>query len=227
MNYQLSLLLIFIALILGIWAQSTVRSNYLKYSKVLNKRGINGAEAARYILDSHGLTDVEIIRVRGELTDHYDPRKKLLALSDGVYDKQTISAVAIAAHEVGHAIQDEERYTFLKFRETLFPAVALASKSFWPMLILGLVLSATSLINFGIVLFAITVIFQLVTLPVELDASRRAIENLSSQGLIVDEERYGSKKVLKAAAMTYISSALMSIAQLFRFYTLYGRNDRN
>ncbi|MDY6064788.1 MAG: zinc metallopeptidase [Finegoldia sp.] len=226
-DYQLSFILILIASALGIWAQSAVRSNYHKYSKVLNKRGIKGAEAARFILDSNGLDDVEITRIGGELTDHYDPSKKIIALSNGVYDEETISAVAVAAHEVGHAIQDKERYTFLKFREGLFPVVSLASRSFWPMLLIGIILSATSLINFGIVLFAFTVIFQLVTLPVEIDASRRAINNLTSQGIILEDEKSSSKKVLEAAAMTYLAAALMSLTQLFRFYSLYGRNDRD
>ncbi|MDD6905623.1 MAG: zinc metallopeptidase [Finegoldia magna] len=222
--YDRTMLLLIPALILAFYSQIKVTHTFDKYKKITNSKGLTGKEMARVLLDYEGLSDIEIVNVQGSLTDYYDPSKKVLALSDAVYNSQSISAVSVASHEVGHAIQDKEDYGFLRFRESLFPVVNFASKSVWILILLGFMFSIIPLVEFGIVLFSATVLFQLVTLPVEFDASSRAIRALSN-GLLADDEIEPAKQVLKAAALTYIASALVSLLQLVRLILISRDRD--
>ena len=208
------MILVFAAMIFGLIAQAKIKSTYERYREVRNVNGITGAQAARYILDKNGLQDVNIQATRGELTDHYDPSQKVIRLSQDVYSGDSISAVSIAAHEVGHAIQHGQGYGFLNFRNALVPVVNFASKSIYTLFILGIFV-APIFLDVAIAVFAITVLFQVITLPVELHASSRAMNNLE-EGVLQREELSQGKKVLSAAAMTYIAAALFSLVQLGR-----------
>lgn len=203
-----------VAMLFGIIAQMKIKSTYAKYVKVPNQKNITGMQAAREILDRNGLSDVKIVPIRGELTDHYDPNENIIRLSEHVYSDSSIASVSIAAHEVGHAIQHNRGYAFLNFRNSLVPVVNFASRSIYPLFLIGLFI-APFLINVAIAVFAITVLFQIVTLPVEINASSRALENLDGTILKRDEVSEG-KKVLSAAAMTYVAAALFSLVQLLR-----------
>ena len=222
--YDRTMLLLIPALILAFYSQIKVTHTFDKYKKTTNSKGLTGKEMARVLLDYEGLSDIEIVNVQGSLTDYYDSSKKVLALSDAVYNSQSISAVSVASHEVGHAIQDKENYGFLRFRESLFPVVNFASKSVWILILLGFMFSMRPLVEFGIILFSVTVLFQLITLPVEFDASSRAIRALSN-GLLTDDEIEPAKQVLKAAALTYIASALVSLLQLVRLILISRDRD--
>ncbi|BFL76293.1 zinc metallopeptidase [Finegoldia magna] len=222
--YDRTMLLLIPALILAFYSQIKVTHTFDKYKKITNSKGLTGKEMARVLLDYEGLSDIEIVNVQGSLTDYYDSSKKVLALSDAVYNSQSISAVSVASHEVGHAIQDKENYGFLRFRESLFPVVNFASKSVWILILLGFMFSMRPLVEFGIILFSATVLFQLITLPVEFDASSRAIRALSN-GLLADDEIEPAKQVLKAAALTYIASALVSLLQLVRLILISRDRD--
>ena len=222
--YDRTMLLLIPALILAFYSQYKVSHTFDKYQKITNSKGLTGKEMARVLLDYEGLSEIEIVNVQGSLTDYYDSSNKVLALSDEVYNSQSISAVSVASHEVGHAIQDKENYGFLRFRESLFPVVNFASKSVWILILLGFLFSMRPLVEFGIILFSATVLFQLVTLPVEFDASKRAIRALSN-GLLADDEIEPAKQVLKAAALTYIASALVSLLQLVRL--IFISKDRD
>ncbi|WP_096270448.1 zinc metallopeptidase [Paucisalibacillus globulus] len=211
--------LIYIALlmIIPLWAQSRVKSTYKKYSKVSTSSMMTGAQVARKILDDNGLYDVEIQETKGMLTDHYDPRKKVVRLSTGIYHGHSMSSSAVAAHEVGHAIQDAESYAFLKFRSALVPVANFGSNISFFLILAGLLLDMTGLATIGVIFFAGAVLFQLVTLPVEFDASNRAMAQLVSTGVIRNNEERDTKKVLNAAAMTYVAAALVAVAELIRF----------
>ncbi|MDU5223271.1 MAG: zinc metallopeptidase [Finegoldia magna] len=222
--YDRTMLLLIPALILAFYSQIKVTHTFDKYKKITNSKGLTGKEMARVLLDYEGLSNIEIVNVQGSLTDYYDSSKKVLALSDAVYNSQSISAVSVASHEVGHAIQDKENYGFLRFRESLFPVVNFASKSVWILILLGFMFSMRPLVEFGIILFSVTVLFQLITLPVEFDASSRAIRALSN-GLLTDDEIEPAKQVLKAAALTYIASALVSLLQLVRLILISRDRD--
>lgn len=218
------MLLLIPAFLLAAYSQYKVTHTFNKYNKLINKKDLTGKEMARVLLDYEGLSEVEIINIQGSLTDYYDSSKKVLALSNDVYNSRSISAVSVACHEVGHAIQDKENYGFLRFRESLFPVVNFASKSVWILFVLGIILSLRPLVEFGIILFSIIVLFQVVTLPVEFDASRRAIASLSNG--ILDESEIGpAKEVLKAAALTYVASTLVSLLQLVRMVLLSRDRD--
>ncbi|WP_300409757.1 zinc metallopeptidase [Lagierella sp.] len=208
------MILVFAAMILGLIAQAKIKSTYAKYKEVQNSKRITGAQAARYILDRNGLQDVKIQSINGELTDHYDPTQKVIRLSQDVYSGDSVSAVSIAAHEVGHAIQHGRGYSFLNFRNALVPVVNIASRSIYTLFILG-IFFAPIFLDIAIAIFAVTVLFQVITLPVEINASSRALNNLE-EGILQREELGQGKKVLSAAAMTYIAAALFSIAQLGR-----------
>lgn len=203
-----------LAMAFGLIAQMKIKSTYARYAKVPNEKNITGMQAAREILDRNGLSDVKIVPIQGELTDHYDPTKNIIRLSQRVYSDPSIASVSIAAHEVGHAIQHNRGYAFLNFRNSLVPVVNFASRSIYPLLLVGLFISPF-FINVAIAVFAITVLFQIVTLPVEIDASSRALENLDGT-ILKREELPEGKKVLSAAAMTYIAAALFSLVQLLR-----------
>lgn len=219
-----TILLLIPAMIFSMWAQFKVKSAYSKYSEVDSVRGITSDQAARSILDSNGLTNINIEHIEGQLTDHYDPRAKVLRLSESVAGNTSIAAIGVAAHECGHAIQDKENYAFLRFRNSIVPVVNIASTLSMPLFFIGLLMSWLNLIDLGIALFCGVLVFHLVTLPVEFDASARALRILSDTGLLEGNEIYGAKKVLSAAALTYVAALVMTILQLVRLLAL--RNSR-
>jgi Zn-dependent membrane protease YugP len=212
-------------LLFGLWVQHWLKKTVAKNAQVPVHTGLTGAEVARTILDRNGLNDVPVSTAPGgPLSDHYDPRKRSVHLSSAVYGERSVTATAIAAHEVGHAIQHANAYTPLRIRSALFPVVAFAS-SFWTILLLGgILLNALGLIQIALVLYAFAVLFQLVTLPVEFDASRRADKQLSGLGLVNTAERQGEQQVLKAAALTYVAGALAALTQLLYFVLLFMGN---
>ena len=214
-------------LLITIYAQAKVSSNFNKYSRITNRRYLTGAQAAEAVLRQHGIYDVRIERVAGKLTDHYDPRTNVIRLSSSVYDSPTIAAVGVAAHEAGHAVQYAVGYGPIRLRSALIPVTQVGSQFGIVLLFLGIILSFEPLFLVGIVLFGATTVFQLVTLPVEYNASHRAIETIESGHLLDDEELVGAKKVLSAAALTYVAALLTSVVQLLRFILLFaGRSDR-
>lgn len=214
------------ALILGLYAQMRIRGNFNKYAKVRTTRGVTGAQVARQLLDSYGLYNVAVERVGGMLTDHYDPRSKTLRLSEGVYDSPSVAAAGIAAHEMGHALQDAENYRPLVLRGAMVPTVQFGS---WlgPLVFMGgYFLNLTSLAWVGVALFGAVAVFSLITLPVEFDASNRAKKLLVSQNLLFGDEMEGVNKVLNAAALTYVAAAIQAISTLAYYaFLLLGRRD--
>ncbi len=218
------LVLILPAFIISLIAQFKVKSTFSKYSKVPSE--MTGAEAARQVLYTHGVTNVKIERVSGNLTDHFDPRTNVIRLSESVYDARTVAAVGVAAHEAGHAVQYAEQYTPIVIRNKIVPVVNFGSSISWIVLMLGIFLSYDPLLWVGIALFGLTTLFHLITLPVELNASRRAIVTLDGSTTLSDEHIKGAKKVLSAAAMTYVAALLVSLAQLLRFVLIFGRRRR-
>jgi Zn-dependent membrane protease YugP len=210
------------ALVLSIYAQIKVKSSYSKYSKVPTSRGITGAQAAREILRAEGINDVGIELSRGFLSDHYDPRTRVLRLSETVYAGNSLASVGVAAHEAGHAIQHARGYMPLKLRSALVPISSLGSNLAWPLLIIGFIFMAKSLILAGIIFFSLAVAFQLVTLPVEFNASFRALEALPQTGILLDSEVAGARKVLSAAALTYVAAAASAVLQLVYFLLRAG-----
>ncbi len=212
------------ALLLSMWAQWKVKSAFTQYSRVSTFRRLRGAQVARQILDHYGLTDVTIERVSGFLSDHYDPIKRVLRLSPDVYDGISVVAVGVAAHETGHAIQHKMGYRPLALRTVLAPAASIGSQLSWWLLIGGFIISSIGLVYAGIALFSLAVLFTLITLPVEFDASRRAKEILNTMGLVNVTEAQGVEKVLNAAAMTYVAAAAVAVLQLL--YFLIRANDR-
>lgn len=214
------------AIILALWAQITVDSTFKKYSKVMSLRRITGAEAARRVLDANGLSNVEIRRVSGKLTDHYDPRNNTVNLSESVYDSVSVASIGVACHEVGHAIQHSVGYTPIKIRSAIIPITQIGSNLAMPLVLIGLILSYTPLAYAGCIFFAMSTLFQLVTLPVEFNASRRAMSSIEQYGILDSEESAGSKKVLKAAAMTYVAALAVSLGQLLRLLLIVGGGRR-
>lgn len=212
-------------LLFGLWVQHWLKKTVAKNAQVPVHTGLTGAEVARQILDRNGLDTVPVTTAPGgPLSDHYDPRKRSVHLSQAVYGERSVTATAIASHEVGHAIQHSKAYLPLRIRSTMFPVVAFAS-SFWTILLLGgILLGALGLIQLALVLYAVAVVFQLVTLPVEFDASKRAGQQLTSLGLVTTAERQGVQQVLKAAALTYVAGALAALTQLAYFALLFLGN---
>ncbi|WP_147804774.1 zinc metallopeptidase [Alkalicoccus halolimnae] len=208
-------------MIIPLWASSRVKSTYNKYSKISASSGMSGAEVARKILNDNGLFDVKVEPVKGQLTDHYDPRKKIVRLSEHNYYKDSVAGAAVAAHEVGHAIQDSQEYAFLKFRSALVPVASFGSNASIFLIIGGMLLTLSNLVLAGIVLMSFAVLFQLVTLPVEFNASNRAMDQMVSIGVIRNDEERETKKVLNAAALTYVAAALVAVAELIRFVLMY------
>lgn len=213
-------------LIASLIIQAKLKSTYSKFSKLQNARGITGAQAAKMVLDYYGITDVNIIHSSGNLTDCYDPTKKEIRLSDGVFDRISVAAVGIACHEAGHAAQHAEKYAPIKIRNTILPVCNIGSTISIPLLLLGMFFSFEPLVWIGIGFFSFTVAFQLITLPVEFNASNRAIMVIESNGLLSLEEKIGAQKVLKAAAMTYVAALATSVAQLLRLIFVFGRRRR-
>jgi Zn-dependent membrane protease YugP len=207
-----------VPLLFGLWAQFKVKSTFKRYSQVATASGMTGAQAADAVLRNSGVTGVGIQPVAGQLSDHYDPRTKTLNLSEGVGGAATVAALGVAAHEAGHAVQDARGYAPMKIRATLVPAASIGSQLWIFPAFLGLILGSTGLVNVGLVLFLAVVLFQLVTLPVEFDASHRAIVALEGGGLLGAEELSGARKVLQAAALTYIAALAASIGQLIYFF---------
>lgn len=219
-------LLVILALLLTMAAQAYMRSSFSKYSKIRNMRGLTGAQIAQQILQSEGLYQVQVVPVSGSLTDHYDPRSKTVSLSQTVFGSTSLAAAGVAAHECGHAIQDARGYAPLQLRSTLVPAANLGSNLAWPMFFAGLVFSLRPLMQAGIILFSLALLFQLVTLPVEFNASGRALEKLETMGILGTEEHAGAKRVLTAAALTYVAAAATTLLHLLRMVMLSGGRRR-
>ena len=211
------------ALILAMWAQTKVSTTYAKYGKVRSMRGITGAEVAERILRKNGVMNVTVERIAGNLTDHFDPRTNVIRLSETVYGSTSVAALGVAAHETGHALQHNQGYFPIKLRNSILPVANLGSQAAFPLVLIGLLLSSGIMIDIGIILFGAVVLFQLFTLPVEFDASRRAIAVLDSESFLEDEELKGAKKVLSAAAMTYVAAAAAAIGNLLRLLYISGR----
>lgn len=219
--------LLIIGMLLSLAASAKMKGTFATYKRVRSNSGLTGAEAARRILNTAGIYDVEIVRVSGNLTDHYDPRSKKLALSAEVYGQTSVASVCVAAHECGHAIQHAIGYGPLNFRSAIVPLVNFGSTLSWPLFLAGLIFSIRSLLMLGILLFSLAVLFQLVTLPVEFNASSRALKLLESTGILDAEENAGAKKVLTAAALTYVAALASSVLQLLRLLILAGGRDRD
>ncbi len=215
------------AFALAVFAQVKIKTTFTQYSKVDNKRGLTGAEVARRLLAEHNITNVQVLQTAGQLTDHYDPTNKVVRLSSVVYNSKSLSALSVAAHEVGHAIQHNKGYFPLHVRNSVFPITSFASMAAIPLMIIGLYFSSTQgfLFQIGVFLFMFILFFQIVTLPVEFNASKRAIQNLKQYNLLNEEEIEPAKKVLSAAALTYVASAISSMLQLVRL--LVVANARN
>lgn len=218
-------ILIVPTMLFALWAQSRVSSNFSKYSKVLSRSGLTAAEVCQKILYANGLYNVRIERVAGNLTDHFDPTANVVRLSDSVYNSSSVASIGVAAHEVGHAIQHAVGYTPIKIRSAIIPITNFGSKLSMPLILLGFVFQWQPIVNLGIILFSLMTIFQLVTLPVELDASGRALKTLKNQNILYGEEIGQAKKVLTAAALTYVAALLTSAAQLLRLVMIYGRRN--
>ena len=222
--------LVLVGVVLSLLASARVKSTFNKYSRMHNSRGITGAQAAQQVLYSAGINDVRIERVAGNLTDHYDPRSKVLRLSDTVYGSTSVAAVGVAAHECGHAIQHAKGYAPLQFRNVLVPVANFGAQIAWPLILIGLVITSKSssfLIDAGIIAFSLSVLFQIVTLPVEFNASNRAIRCIADTGMMYGDEIVAAKRVLGAAALTYVAGAAASILQLLRLILLTGGRRRN
>jgi hypothetical protein len=207
-------------LLFGLWAQMKVKRTFAKYSQVAPRNGMSGADAAAAVLRSSGLPNLSIRAVPGHLTDHYDPRNRTLNLSQDVGGASSLAALGVAAHEAGHAIQDAKRYAPMRIRQALVPAATIGQSLWFIPVVLGLIMGLTGLVTIGLILFAAIVLFQLVTLPVEFDASRRALVALEGQGLLAADEVPGARKVLNAAALTYIAGFVAALGQLIYFFAL-------
>lgn len=222
--YDSTYFLALIALVFALIAQCSVKSTFKKYSQVYSRGGVTAAEAARKILDAHGLYNVQIERIGGDLTDHYDPRTNVVRLSDSVYDSTSVAAIGVAAHETGHAIQHAEGYAPISIRNAILPVAQIGSQAAVPLVLLGLVFSSFSfLINIGIIVYAAVVLFQIVTLPVEFNASGRALDILERDFILEIDENGMARKVLKAAAMTYVAAAFSAAISLLRLILLSKR----
>lgn len=217
--------LTFVAIIITSLAQAYITSTYKKYSLVENKKGLTGREVARKILDSNGLKDVEVVEVSGYLSDHYDPSSKVVRLSKSNYSESSISSVSVAAHECGHAIQDKENYTFLRFRSSLVPIVNFSSYAGYLAIVIGGFTGIFGLIRLGILLECVILLFQVVTLPVEIDASRRALSEVKKFKYLEEKEYSSGKSVLIAAALTYVASVATALIQILRLVFVYGKRD--
>ncbi len=214
--------LLLLGALISIWAQMKVNTTFNKYSKVMSSQAIPANQVARQILDQNGLSDVPIELVKGNLTDHYDPRSKTLRLSETVYSSRSVADIGVAAHEVGHAIQDSTDYAPLRIRNTLAPVAQIGSSISWVLILMGLISSYGNLVQWGIIAFAAIVLFQLVTLPVEFNASSRALAALEGGGFLARDEVDQSRKVLSAAALTYVAAAIVGILQLLRLVLIFG-----
>lgn len=226
------LILVLPVLILSLIASLRVKSTFNKYSTQLSSRGITGAQAAQRVLLSNGVTNVRIERISGNLTDHYDPRGNVIRLSDQVFDSTSTAAIGVACHEAGHAVQYAHNYRPVKLRTAIIPITNIGSNLAMPLILIGLVITnlaalSNFLIYLGIACFGLSLIFQLVTLPVEFNASRRAIDAIDRMNILNDDELVGAKRTLRAAAMTYVMATIAALTQLLRLFLLFGRRRRN
>ena len=225
------LILVLPCIILSIWASANVNSTFKKFSKQFSSRRITGAEAARRVLAANGVSGVRIERVSGNLTDHFDPKTNVIRLSDSVYDASSVAAIGVAAHEAGHAVQYAQSYGPIKLRAAIIPVTNIGSKLAMPLILLGILFGVAgeynyTLVYIGIACFALSLVFQLVTLPVEFNASRRAMQAIESAEILTQEERRGARKTLTAAAMTYVAATAVSLAQILRLLIIFGGNGR-
>lgn len=227
MYYDSTYFFVIIAAVLTMAVQAYMTSTFNKYQQIESKSGITASQAAQMILSGSGINDVQIGRVSGNLTDHYAPTKKELNLSDTTYDSRSIASIGVAAHECGHAVQDHSRMFLLNFQMAIVPVVNLASKLSIPVILVGLVLGALGLARVGVLLFAATLFYQIITLPIEFNASENAIKILRSQGMMDESELYGVKKVLTAAALTYVAAAASTILQLLRLVIMVNGSRRS
>lgn len=216
--------LIFLGFIITLAAQLYISYSYKKYKNIKNENNLTGFEIARKILDSNNLKDVHIVEINGELNDHYDPSRKVVRLSNDVFNGTSIAASAVAAHECGHAIQDKDNYIYMKIRSKLVPAVNFSSKLGYFVIFIGILFSLLDLVMFGIILLLVILLFQLVTLPVEFDASRRALIQLNKLNLLKKEETKNSKSMLQAAALTYVASLVTTILEILRLFLIATNN---
>lgn len=225
------LVIVLPCILLSLWASTSVKSTFQRYSKQLSSRRITGAEAAQRVLSHNGVSGVRIERVSGNLTDHYDPRTNVIRLSEGVYSSTSTAAIGVACHEAGHAVQYAQHYAPIKLRAAIIPITNFGSKLAMPLILLGVVLSflgylSYTLVYLGIGCFALSLVFQLITLPVEFNASRRALNAIDQAEILTQSERSGAKKTLRAAAMTYVAAVAVSLAQLLRLIILFGGRRR-
>lgn len=225
MDYMISYGLTLLAALITIVAQGFVSGSYNKYSKVKNKRGLTGKEVARYILDKNGLEDIDVVEVSGHLTDHYDPSSKVVRLSSNIYNGTSIASVSVASHECGHAIQDKDGYYFMRIRSSLVPVVNFSSYAGYIAIMLGIFASSFNLIWIGIILEMVILLFQIVTLPVEINASKRALNEVRSANFLSGDEFGMGKTMLISAALTYVASVANALLQILRLILLYGRRD--
>ena len=221
------LILVLPCLLLSLWASSNVNSTFKKYAKQTSLRHITGAQAAQRVLSANGVTGVRIERIHGNLTDHFDPKTNVIRLSDSVYDATSTAAIGVACHEAGHAVQYAQDYAPIKLRAAIVPITNFGSKLAMPLILLGLLLSFGESVSYGFVYagiacFGLSVVFQLVTLPVEFNASRRAMEAIESGNILTEEERRGARKTLTAAALTYVAATAVALAQLLRLLVIFG-----
>lgn len=223
------IILVLPAIIFAMIAQAKVNTTFNKYSSVRTRRGITGADAARAVLEANGVGGVRIERVSGNLTDHYDPRTNVIRLSDSVYDADTVAAVGVAAHEAGHAVQYAQQYVPIKLRAAIIPVTQIGSSLAMPMIFIGMFINAFSLIKLGLIFFFMSVLFQLLTLPVEINASNRAIDAIAATQILGEDELPGAQKTLTAAALTYVAALMVALAQFLRLFLIFGggRRDRD
>ena len=224
MYFDSTILILIPAILFALWAQFRVKNTYAKYSREF--AGLTGAEAARMVLEMNGVNDVTIEPIAGELTDHFDPKTNTIRLSKGVYNVTSVAAVGIAAHEAGHAVQYAVGYNPIKLRTAIIPVTQIGSTLSWPILLVGLLLGSETLAMIGVLLFCAVVLFQLVTLPVEFNASNRALDTLGASGYLQEEQLSGAGKVLRAAAMTYVAALAQALAQLLRLLMIANRGNR-
>ena len=224
MDYYTNYILLFLGLIITVVAQIYVSSSYAKYKKVKNKNGLTGFEIARQILDKHGLNDIHIVETNGNLTDHYDPSRRVIRLSNEIFNGTSIASTSVAAHECGHAIQDKEGYSFMRIRSKLVPFVNLSSKLGYLAITIGFLFGLFDFAIFGIVLLLAMLLFELVTLPVEFDASNKALIQIEELNLLESDEKNNSKKMLRAAAFTYVASLVTTLLEILRLFLIATRN---
>ena len=225
------LVLVLPCILLSLWASSNVNSTFKKYASQFSARRITGAQAAQRVLSANGVSGVRIERVAGNLTDHFDPKTNVIRLSDSVYDATSTAAIGVACHEAGHAVQYAQNYGPIKLRAAIIPITNIGSKLAMPLILIGLLLAAAENISFtfvylGIACFGLSLVFQLVTLPVEFNASRRAMNAIENAGILTEEEQRGARKTLTAAAMTYVAATAVALAQLLRLMMIFGRGRR-